>query len=303
MVDLLTYYGRAQDMTRILALLQPSPETVSLFDEVIVLAEGKVLYSGPIETVQEYFQNLGYTPPPEMDVADFLQVVSTPDAAALWTCPDSEDDASRTNAYSVDELADLFVTKSECYAKILEDLEAPHQFVWDANQKKSVNSGDDDAESAGLIPVYLSNWRAIKQKYANSFPRAVWLNLKRSLILWIRDRRVLMANAIKNAVMGVSVGGVFYQTDDPISILGVLFQSMLFIMLGASTAAPALIDDRVIFRKQYEANFFSPYPFVIGRAVSQMPQVGERADWQVWIAIARSLSPNLPLLFLFLFLQ
>jgi hypothetical protein len=32
--------------------------------------------------------------------------------------------------------------------------------------------------------------------------------------------------------MGISVGGVFFQTDDVVSILGVLFQGMLFIMLG-----------------------------------------------------------------------
>ena len=34
------------------------------------------------------------------------------------------------------------------------------------------------------------------------------------------------------------MGGVFYQTTDVVSILGVLFQGMLFIMLGKK------IDDR-----------------------------------------------------------
>ena len=271
MIDLMTYYGRAQEMTRIIALLQPSPETVSLFDEVIVLAEGKILYAGPIESVQAYFEGLGYQPPAEMDVADFLQVLSTPDAAALWAIPESEEDRNRTEAYNVDELADLFVKKSEYHATIMKELDSQHKYVWDANQQKSTTT--DGTDNSGFVPIYLSNWRAIRRKYANSFPRAVWLNLRRSLTLWIRDRRVLIANGVKNAVMGVSVGGVFYQTHDIVSILGVLFQSMLFIMLGASTSAPALVDDRVIFRKHHEANFFSAYPFVIGRTLSQMPQV------------------------------
>lgn len=274
MVDLLTYYGRAGDMTRVIALLQPSPETVSLFDGVIVLAEGKVLFSGPIEHVQNYFQKLGYMPPEQMDVADFLQILSTADAAALWTNPGTID-ASRTKAYSVDELAELFI-KSQFYANILEELESPHQFVWDGAQRRSVNEEhnlDEEEEGSAYVPVFLSNWRAVKRKYANSFSRAIWLNLMRSLLLWIRDRRVLIANFAKNAIMGISVGGVFYQTEDVVSILGLLFQSMLFIMLGASTASSALVDDRVIFRKHYEANFFSPYPFVIGRTLSQMPQI------------------------------
>eukprot|EP00957_Ditylum_brightwellii_P114729 8748480-Ditylum_brightwellii.AAC.1 len=35
--------------TQIVALLQPGPETSSQFDEVIVLAEGYVIFSGPID--------------------------------------------------------------------------------------------------------------------------------------------------------------------------------------------------------------------------------------------------------------
>lgn len=44
-------------------------------------------------------------------------------------------------------------------------------------------------------------------------------------------------------------------------------------MTGAMTVAPALVDDRIIFRKHADANFYSAYPFVIGRTISQMPQV------------------------------
>ena len=86
----MTYYGRLQRQCRVIALLQPSPETVALFDEVIVMAEGKLLYAGPIEDVQGYFEDLGYQPPDTMDVADFLQVLSTPDAATLWKAPNGE---------------------------------------------------------------------------------------------------------------------------------------------------------------------------------------------------------------------
>jgi len=260
MVDLITYYGRLQNSCQAIALLQPSPETVALFDEVIVLAEGKIMYSGPIEDVQIYFEDLGYQPPDTMDVADFLQVLSTPDAAALWKAPPDLQE-ERSSAYSVDELAELF-KKSKQYQKILQDLDEPVEHAWDAKPGESGSAGS-----------HLNQLPFIHRKYANSFPRSVWLNLKRSLTLWIRDRRVLIANFAKNAIMGLSVGGVFWQTTDVVSILGVLFQSMLFIMLGASTAAPALVDDRVIFRKHYEANFFSAYPFVIGRTLSQLPQV------------------------------
>jgi hypothetical protein len=47
----------------------------------------------------------------------------------------------------------------------------------------------------------------------------------------------MIAGAVKNVLMGVSVGGVFYNTTDPFSIQGALFQGGLFIMLGKSKAA------------------------------------------------------------------
>ena len=68
-VDVMTYYGRLQRTCRVIALLQPSPETVALFDDVLVMADGKMLYAGPIGDVENYFENIGYAPPDSMDVA------------------------------------------------------------------------------------------------------------------------------------------------------------------------------------------------------------------------------------------
>lgn len=39
--------ARLLDTTVIVSLLQPEPEVVALFDEVICLAEGRVIWHGP----------------------------------------------------------------------------------------------------------------------------------------------------------------------------------------------------------------------------------------------------------------
>jgi ABC-type multidrug transport system ATPase subunit len=57
---------------KLLTLLQPSPETFALFDEVIFLHEGNVLYSGPVGDVVKYFEGLGYELPPRVDPAGTL---------------------------------------------------------------------------------------------------------------------------------------------------------------------------------------------------------------------------------------
>ncbi|CAN0245089.1 unnamed protein product, partial [Scytosiphon promiscuus] len=58
--------------TVVVALLQPPPETYELFDNVLLMAEGKIIYHGPREDVVPYFNSLGITCPARKDEADWL---------------------------------------------------------------------------------------------------------------------------------------------------------------------------------------------------------------------------------------
>jgi len=261
MIQALLHFGRFQKMSRVISLLQPSPETFSLFDEVIVLAEGKIVYAGPIEAVEDYFAGIGFKAPEFMDVADFIQMVSTEDGASLYD-PPADVKATRPNAPSLEELAEIF-RESMHSKRIQEELEAPYQYVWKSNQKRAA----PDAKVTGLADAEI-----VQRKYMNSFWRNGYLNLRRFSLLWIRDKRVLIANAVKNILMGVSVGGVFRDVEDYVSITGALFQAGLFIMLGAMQSSNGLVADRVTFYKHTEANFYSAWPFVFGRVLSSIPQ-------------------------------
>jgi len=53
-------FTRMTKSIKIVSLLQPPPETVANFDEIILIADGKIVYSGPIEDVVDYFYQLGY---------------------------------------------------------------------------------------------------------------------------------------------------------------------------------------------------------------------------------------------------
>ena len=65
---------RILNKVTIISLLQPPPETVANFDELVLVSEGKIMYAGPLDDVVEYFNELGYEVPVRMDVADWLQV-------------------------------------------------------------------------------------------------------------------------------------------------------------------------------------------------------------------------------------
>ncbi|KAL3740884.1 hypothetical protein ACJRO7_022072 [Eucalyptus globulus] len=76
------------EATVLMALLQPAPETFDLFDDLVLLSEGHVVYQGPRSDVLEFFESLGFRLPPRKGIADFLQeVTSRKDQAQYWADP------------------------------------------------------------------------------------------------------------------------------------------------------------------------------------------------------------------------
>ncbi|KAL5975219.1 ABC transporter G member 39 [Asimina triloba] len=90
--------------TALIALLQPAPETYDLFDDIILLSEGQIVYQGPRDHVVEFFESMGFKCPERKGVADFLQeVTSRKDQQQYWA---NKDDPYRY--ISVNEFADAF---------------------------------------------------------------------------------------------------------------------------------------------------------------------------------------------------
>lgn len=66
------------DKTAVISLLQPPPETFELFDDVIILGEGRIVYQGTRENVLDFFEFMGFKCPERKGIADYLQEVSSP---------------------------------------------------------------------------------------------------------------------------------------------------------------------------------------------------------------------------------
>lgn len=87
-VTCLQQLAHITNSTILVSLLQPAPETFDLFDDVILMAEGKIVYHGPRDSVLEFFEDCGFRCPPRKGVADFLQEVCSHVYSLLITCTD-----------------------------------------------------------------------------------------------------------------------------------------------------------------------------------------------------------------------
>lgn len=71
-VECLVTLAKTYNRTVIFTIHQPRSNIVALFDQLILLAKGKTVYSGPFSSCQPYFDHIGYSCPPGFNIADYL---------------------------------------------------------------------------------------------------------------------------------------------------------------------------------------------------------------------------------------
>lgn len=71
-IECLVTLAKTYNRTIIFTIHQPRSNIVALFDQLVLLAKGKMVYSGEYRRCQRYFDELGYSCPPGFNIADYL---------------------------------------------------------------------------------------------------------------------------------------------------------------------------------------------------------------------------------------
>ncbi len=85
--DILRYLRDACSMlghTYLIALQQAPPLIYDLFDDIILMSEGRVIYQGDRKLAKAYFESHGFFCPADMDEVEFLQEMATPDGGSRF---------------------------------------------------------------------------------------------------------------------------------------------------------------------------------------------------------------------------
>lgn len=233
--------------TVIISLLQPSPEIFELFDYVMILNAGHVIYHGPQEQSLQYFQDMGFICPPKRDVADFLLDIGTNQQKQYETGLPPGSKYPRKPR----DLAELY-EQSTIHEAILQDLHAPHD-------PELIRDREDYFDN---IPEFHQNFWASTATVT-----------RRQLMMTARDTPYLASRALMIILMGLINGTVFWQVDaDQVQIvIGVLFQTILFLSFGQASQVPQFFTSRLIFYKQRGANFYRTASYVFAFSVCQLP--------------------------------
>ncbi|EST07662.1 ABC-2 type transporter [Kalmanozyma brasiliensis GHG001] len=88
-VQSLVTLAKTYKRTVIFSIHQPRSNIVALFDKLLLLAEGRVVYSGPFNRCSDYFDQVGHPCPPGFNIADFLIDLT---ARRAYTAGDNTED-------------------------------------------------------------------------------------------------------------------------------------------------------------------------------------------------------------------
>ncbi|XP_071932485.1 pleiotropic drug resistance protein 3 isoform X1 [Coffea arabica] len=236
------------DATILISLLQPAPETFDLFDDIILMSEGKIVYHGPRSSALEFFESCGFRCPERKGVADFLQeVISGKDQAQYWFTTEET-----YNYISVDAFSRKF--KQSSYGeKLREQLSAP--------SVKSKSRKDAMTFTAYSLP----KWELFRACISREF-----LLMKRNRFVYI----------FKSAQISISASismTIFLRTMMSFDLLhankymGALFFAGGLLVVNGLPELSMTVGRLAVFYKQRDLLFYPAWAYAIPSAILKVP--------------------------------
>ncbi|KAG0534334.1 hypothetical protein BDA96_04G271000 [Sorghum bicolor] len=257
--------------TALIALLQPPPETYELFDDIVLLSEGQIVYQGPRENILEFFEALGFKCPERKGVADFLQeVTSRKDQHQYWCQGD------KPHQYiSVNNFVEAFKAFHVGH-KLVEELSVPF-----------------DRSRSHPAALATSEYGIRKMELLKACFSREWLLMKRNLLVYI-------LRVVKVIVIGTISMTVFLRTEmhrstveDGVIFLGAIFLSIVTHLFNGFTELSMSISRLPVFYKQRDMLLYPAWAYALPTWLVKIPT--SFIECAVWIGMtyyAIGFDPN-----------
>ncbi|XP_027349849.1 pleiotropic drug resistance protein 1-like isoform X2 [Abrus precatorius] len=258
-VNSLKHFIHSLKGTAVVSLLQPAPETYNLFDDIILLSDGQIVYQGPREHVLEFFASMGFKCPERKGVADFLQeVTSRKDQERYW--------AHRDQTYR-------FVTTKEF-------VEAFQSFHVGRNLANELATQFDKSKSH---PAALAT-----QKYGLGKWELLKACLSREYLLMKRNSFVHIFQLCQLSVVAFIAMTVFLRTEmhrDSVTnggiYAGALFYGLLVILLDGFADLAVTVSKLPVFYKQRDFLFFPSWVYALPSWILKIPMTFAQVG--IWV--------------------
>lgn len=249
------------EATILVSLLQPAPETFDLFDDIILLSEGQIVYQGPREHILAFFESCGFRCPERKGTADFLQeVTSKKDQEQYW------DDRNKPYRYvTVPEFVERF-KRFHVGMRLENELSVPF-----------------DKTQGHKAALSFSKYSVPRMELL----KACW---DREWILVKRNAYVYVAKTVQLIIMAIIMSTVFIKSKmhtrnegDGAVYIGALLFTMIINMFNGFAELSLVIKRLPVFYKQRDLQFHPAWTFTLPTFLLQLPM--SIIESVVWVSI------------------
>jgi ABC-type multidrug transport system ATPase subunit len=241
-----------QNRTVICTIHQPSPMTYMLFDKLMLLGKGKVIYFGPARDIVNYFASSPYKFPYKTgsNPADYLIAVGG------GFLP-----ASSGKVIPAEELANFYAS-GELYKLFMENIDTMITMDLAAVGPPPANADADKSD-----------------EYNTSIMNQIYVLCDRVIVTTIKQRRPTVTTFFRHFVMSLFYGTIFYQLKGGTSSscytnrLSLIFFCLMFMVLGHQQAIPQLFEARLVFYRERGARAYGALPYWFSSWFLQVPLI------------------------------
>lgn len=250
-------YGR----TIVCTIHQPSSEVFNIFDDLIVLAEGEVVYHGPVQEMVSYFKTIGYECPNNFNPADFLfmDVLNAGGSGG-------DDDKYDFIAANQDDAAARAKAKEQESARMRQIIN-----TWNASQRGETMTRSLTDKTTKSVGIDAS---AILQ-YAAWWIQFRLLAVRAAKNAW-RNDLILKGKLAQTVILSLVVGLVYLKLgDDEQSIQdrqGSLFFIIVQMYFGAVMGTLTVFGaEKAVFQREFSGRLYGLPAYFISRTVVNLP--------------------------------
>ncbi|KDP37161.1 hypothetical protein JCGZ_06217 [Jatropha curcas] len=248
-VNSLKQYVQILKGTAFISLLQPAPETYDLFDDIILLSDGLIVYQGPREQVLEFFEFMGFRCPERKGVADFLQeVTSRKDQMQYWA---SKDEPYRF--ITVKEFAETFES-FHVGRRLGQDLSTPFEKA--KSHPAALTTKNYGVNKKELLKACFSREFLLMKR--NSFV-FVFKFCQLTILALITMTLFLRTEMHRNSVID---GGIY---------AGALFFIVILVLFNGMAEISMTIAKLPVFYKQRELRFYPAWAYALPTWILKIP--------------------------------
>ncbi|OLY79963.1 ATP-binding cassette sub-family G member 2 [Smittium mucronatum] len=250
-VKLLRYISRS-GQTVVSVIHQPSSDIFKMFDDIVLLSEGKIVYFGPQEELVDYFSKLGFQCPNYTNPADFVFTdVLNLNEAEIEQMKLEKFSGSKSDyrVLKINDLAEKW-KNSDQYEVIKERVEGP---ILDSLNQFNFTSS---------VSAY----------------RQFTLLCKRSIKDVFRNKLVLRARLIQAIAISLIMGIVFYKsnTKSASTLIQNFFGSLFFGIVGqfipvAISVLSTFGSGKFVFQREYQNGYYKTRPYFLAKILIELP--------------------------------